>query len=70
MKNNIEKYTKVEYLMSLEEYYKKYRRRSNKCELCGKQYKLPNYINTPRDKICFTCEFWLNVRETLKKAIA
>jgi len=43
-------------ICDLEEYYKKYHRRSNKCNLCGKYYKLPQSIFEPRDKICFSCE--------------
>lgn len=31
-------------------------RTTNKCEDCGKNYKYPNYVFAPRDKICFTCE--------------
>lgn len=31
--------------------------RTNKCQICAKRYKYPNYVFEPRDRICFTCEF-------------
>lgn len=47
---------KDKFLMDINEYKEKYGKISHKCENCGKQYKLPCYIFSPRDKICFTCE--------------
>lgn len=44
------------FICSLEDYFKKHKRKCNKCASCGKVYKLPNYIFEPRDKVCFTCE--------------
>jgi hypothetical protein len=43
--------------MNLIEYKAKYGRISNKCEICGKHYKLPQwYIDEIRERMCFTCE--------------
>lgn len=56
-------------LMDIEEYYKKFGRRSNKCGECGKYYKLPTYIFRPRDKICFTCEVSGLAVDALSRAV-
>lgn len=52
--------------MDINEYYEKYGRKSNKCELCGKHYKMPTFIFKPRDEICFTCEVTLIKRNVLQ----
>lgn len=57
-----------DFLMTLEEWYEKYHKRCNKCIVCGKVYKLPNYINKPRDMMCFSCELVENVKNNLMKA--
>lgn len=51
------------YLMSLQDYYKKYKRKCHKCESCGKTYKLPNSIFEPRDRVCFSCELKLSASQ-------
>lgn len=48
------------FVMNINEWYRKYKRRSNKCESCGKHYKLPNFIYEPRDRICASCEYLSN----------
>lgn len=43
---------------------------TNKCEICGKRYKLPNSVFEPRDKICFTCENNLCIGQCFSKALS
>jgi hypothetical protein len=47
--------------MTKEEYIKKYGKKTNKCLICKKHYRLPTFIYEPRDKICFTCELKLKI---------
>ena len=54
------------FICYLSEYKQKYGRISNKCEGCGKHYKLPGSIFEPRDKICFTCELKKDLIERIK----
>ena len=38
------------------EWEEEHDRKTNRCESCGKYYRMPTFIYPPRDKICFTCE--------------
>jgi len=53
---NKEPKNKKELVCALEDWQKEYGKKCNKCDDCGKVYKLPNYIFYPRNQICFTCE--------------
>jgi hypothetical protein len=47
-------------------------KKTNKCELCGKRYKLPASLKvegTDRERICFTCEVTKDMFEQLEKVI-
>ena len=57
MKINVNK----NFVMSKNEYIKQYGRKSNKCQKCGKQYKMPESIFEPRMKYCSTCETLMGV---------
>jgi len=52
---------KQKFIMTKEEYVKKYGKKTNKCVICKKHYRLPTFIYEPRDKICFTCELKISI---------
>jgi len=43
-------------------------KKTNKCEICGKRYKLPIYDVTGelREDLCFTCEMAINFMATVE----
>jgi len=57
---------KDKYLMTNQEWQDKTQRVTNKCQECGKHYRMPSFIYEPRDKICFTCENRKSLIERLK----
>ena len=46
-------------------------KKTNKCELCGKRYKYPEYDikGDIRETICFTCEMAKNLVEATEGAL-
>jgi hypothetical protein len=46
-------------------------KKTNKCELCGKRYKYPEYNieGEIREKICFTCEIARGLVEATEGAL-
>jgi len=58
------------FLYTLEEYRHKYKgKKSKKCECCGKKYRLPGYIFSPRDRICAECESKLDYIQHMRGII-
>jgi hypothetical protein len=46
-------------------------KKTNKCELCGKRYKYPEYslAGDVRERICFTCEMAKKLVEATEEAL-
>lgn len=46
-------------------------KKTNKCEICGKRYKLPFYdiAGELREDMCFTCEMAINFMATVEVII-